>query len=426
MSTFVLNKKRIDMDYTKVQRPLIYADKSELDFFDVDTDGTLDALMFDRIQRSMICGLGGAARVVLDIFNNAYYITTLILMEKRPVPYFISYVNISMSAGGGDNTYKRYFSAMTMAMVYNYLRASDKRYGEGKGNILLERICNYHNEHYTEGQWDGDARFLFLNNVLAQSELESSIVERKRFRPRGILNILKNEKNVLLISGELDYLEERIAAIRVVPKCVECYDLLIERLRGSCIQGMERTIGELEGRKALLTKAYSAGGAVLEWDTRWSNDDDDDDWENIIDEELVGEHSEAYGQLSSTEKKVDAEALAENRNLREELADVREELLRLKSEQEDKKVDVELKLRIETLNLLLRKAGYDTNRIKKDRLNASMRKLYRLILGQGADSLLKECIGKVTYKKKPQGVDEKVKEINEILGKINSDWRIQL
>lgn len=424
------------MDYTIVPRLLIYTDKSDLDFFDVDADGTLDALMFDRIQRSVICGLDGAANVVLNIFNNAYYITTLILMEKRPVPYFMSYVNISMSAGG-DNTYKRYFSAMTMAMVYNYLRASDKKFREN-GNILLERIWKYHNEHYSDGQLDGDARFLFFNNVLNQSELASSKVESGRFRPRGILNILKNEKNVFLFSDGLEFLEERIAAIGVVPRCVECYDLLIERCRRSGIVGMETTIAGLEERRALLAKAYSAGGAVVEMDTRWGNEDDD--WEDVIDEGLIGGFPEEHLPSSSPENNEVAASLAENRKLREELDDAkeeivrlkselddaREEIVRLKSEQEEQEVNVEIKPRAEVLNLLLKEAGYDTKRIKEERLTAGMVRLYRFILGQGAQSLLKKCIGKVTYRKKPEGIDEKVQDINKILNKINSEWRVQL
>ena len=102
------------------------------------------------------------------------------------------------------------------------------------------------------------------------------------------------------------------------------------------------------------------------------------------------------------------------------------ESLRQEDEMEDSPEEVELKIRIEVLNLLLREAGYDTKTIKEKRLNIKMTKLYHLILNKGTESLLKKCIGKVTYKRKPDGIDEKVKEINSLLGKINNDWKIQL
>ena len=85
------------MDYTKVPRELIWADRNNIDDFFVDDSGSLDNIMFERIGRSMICNWSNAAEYVLEMYNNAYYITTLILMEKHPILYFSSYNDISMS-----------------------------------------------------------------------------------------------------------------------------------------------------------------------------------------------------------------------------------------------------------------------------------------------------------------------------------------
>ena len=79
------------MDYTKVPRKLIWADRNNIDDFFVDDSGSLDNIMFERIGRSMICNWSNAAEYVLEMYNNAYYITTLILMEKHPILYFSSY-----------------------------------------------------------------------------------------------------------------------------------------------------------------------------------------------------------------------------------------------------------------------------------------------------------------------------------------------
>lgn len=88
--------------------------------------------------------------------------------------------------------------------------------------------------------------------------------------------------------------------------------------------------------------------------------------------------------------------------------------------------DYLLKLRIELLNFLLARAGFSLAVIKEKRLVSNMVRLYRIILGGGAESLLKENIGKVVYKEKPAGLGEKVKEINRLLMKINEEWSIKL
>ena len=85
-----------------------------------------------------------------------------------------------------------------------------------------------------------------------------------------------------------------------------------------------------------------------------------------------------------------------------------------------------LKMRIELLNHLLARAGFPLARISEKKLKTTLCKLYHIILGEGADSLLKPCIGKVVYKKKPEDLDKKVKEINSLLAKIDEEWKIKL
>lgn len=180
------------MDYTKQElRPLIYQDRSSIDEFDIADPESLDALMLEQIENSMIVELDGAAQYILDIFNNAYYITTLILMEKHPIHYFRSYLTIAEHAGAAyqdvkeKNTYYRYFESMTMAMVWNYLRACcPDVYTENKrNNLFQERIWEYHHKYFYDTEWDGKARFLFFNNVLNTDDLEKCRVNKSKFIP---------------------------------------------------------------------------------------------------------------------------------------------------------------------------------------------------------------------------------------------------
>ena len=72
------------MDLTNPKiRPLVYQDKSSIDQFDIEDATALDAEMLRRIECSEIITFDGANKYILDIFNNAYYITTLIMMEKQ-------------------------------------------------------------------------------------------------------------------------------------------------------------------------------------------------------------------------------------------------------------------------------------------------------------------------------------------------------
>lgn len=227
---------------------MIYEDRANLEDFFVDQPGTMDAIMFDRIQRSMICDLEGAETWARDIFNNAYFITTLILMEKYPALHLVSYFNISMSAGGGNHTYKRYFSAMTMAMVYNYLRASDQQYYNDQ-QVLIKRIWDCHREHYQDDQWDGNARFLFYKNVLPLIDVKTHKM-RDIFNPRPIQNVvLFEDAETILLGQGLDYVMNSIISLRKTEDAIQCFDELIQKLKRADIIGKGKLIKEVEDCK---------------------------------------------------------------------------------------------------------------------------------------------------------------------------------
>lgn len=175
------------MDYTKQElRPLIYEDRNSIDDFDVNDPESLDAEMLKRIEDSEIVELDGASRYILEIFNNAYYITTLILMEPHPVHYLYKYLTIANHAGSAyedvreKNTYHSFFECITMAMVWNYLSAClPDKYALGNEDRLLKSIWDYHYKHFDDTEWDGHARFLFFNNVMRADKIQKYHVQDK-------------------------------------------------------------------------------------------------------------------------------------------------------------------------------------------------------------------------------------------------------
>ena len=233
------------MDYTKVPRELIWADRTNIDDFYVDYSGSLDNIMFERIGRSMICSLSNAAAYVLEIYNNAYYITTLILMEKHPILYFSSYIDISMSVGGGNNTFKRYFSCMTMAMVFNYLRASNNEY-YNENHILMERIRQYHNECYSFGMSDDKARSLFFDNVLSLDEIKKHRIN-VLFIPRSIFQVVCDvDAGIIQIQPGFDYVINTICDIYKTEYAIQCFDYLIDNFEHSAILDKNSMIDKIK------------------------------------------------------------------------------------------------------------------------------------------------------------------------------------
>lgn len=173
----------------------------------------MDWKMFDIIQDSKLISLDDAASYVLDIFNRAYYITTLILLEPRPILYIRRYLDIADRVGksqsGSLNTYHRYFQAMTLAMVCNYLRVLNPRHLNW---VKLEQRFHEHCLSFPLSQSDSDARFLYINNILTEMEAHSFAVYPQHFEPRPIHEAIKECEDIEIALG-FPYIKERICKL---------------------------------------------------------------------------------------------------------------------------------------------------------------------------------------------------------------------
>lgn len=81
-----------------IPRELIYEDKLLLDDFDIDTEGSLDCAFYDMLQRvenlpRSTCE--DLEKTYLRIFNDAYYIATSVLKDRRPELRFEEYMKIA-------------------------------------------------------------------------------------------------------------------------------------------------------------------------------------------------------------------------------------------------------------------------------------------------------------------------------------------
>lgn len=201
------------MDYTRIPRFLIFRDRESLDQYSVDKESYMDWKMFDIIQDSKIISLDDAASYVLDIFNTAYYITTLILLEPRPILYIRRYLDIADRIGISQfvslNTYHRYFQAMTLAMVCNYLRVLNPRHLDW---MKFEKKFQEHCLSFPLSQSDSDARFLYINNILSEMDAHTFAIYPQHFEPRPIHKAIKECEDIDIALG-FPYIKERICKL---------------------------------------------------------------------------------------------------------------------------------------------------------------------------------------------------------------------
>lgn len=85
------------MEYTKMPRELVYYDRLSLDEFGIDEDKSLNHEIYEQLLRlqCIISTKEETEQLILKIFNDVYYILTLVFLEKRPVFQIENYITIS-------------------------------------------------------------------------------------------------------------------------------------------------------------------------------------------------------------------------------------------------------------------------------------------------------------------------------------------
>lgn len=129
-----------------MERKDIYRERKSIEEFGVDEKNTVNNVMFDVLFQ--IEGVSGNEETMLSFFNDAYYICTLILLEKRPYFNLEKYQIVL----GGNNpllsfSYGRVITIMSMVAVYlksldmitndidKVIKAIKTRYSGCDGNI---------------------------------------------------------------------------------------------------------------------------------------------------------------------------------------------------------------------------------------------------------------------------------------------------
>ena len=234
------------MDIT-IEREKVFRDRTDIDEFDVIDLCKLDAQMLKRIENSQIVHFEDADKYILSCFNNAYYIAILILNDKHPVHHVKRYIEIAESAAPhvDDNGYAlyeyRYIDCMTMAMVFNYLRACDQDlYGVKERSPLLKAIRDYHTESHNFEPPVHNAPVLFFDNILSPESVTENMVNKELFYPKFPLEetpaevvIKQQNEKIKELENEIEFLSTDIPTVDVGDKSQRAYiaRLLIEKMK---------------------------------------------------------------------------------------------------------------------------------------------------------------------------------------------------
>lgn len=207
------------MDYTKLPRYFIFKDRKDLDDFPVKMQfgfQSMESVYLEALeQRPFIRESYEAPELILEIFNNARYITTLICLESHPNHYFRKYLRI---AGSNDRsiTIANHAMPATMALVKNYLcHYMPNLYS---GSKIIENITeNFNTVAWKEHTLGGCDDFNKL--VIEGNFNQPGWTTDTNFEPRDIREAIDNPLiTVCDISENIDYILESLE------KSVEIFD----------------------------------------------------------------------------------------------------------------------------------------------------------------------------------------------------------
>ena len=152
------------MDYTEFPRELIYKEKASLKDFGVSNETTIEHRFYEGLlKRPSIKDCFKKRETILRIFNNAYYLCTLILMDEDPR------LNIDFYREKAENSERtidwvNHFAPMTMALVYLELKGCRQECACGLHifDEFLDDIYDHYRDWDTKGASEGKADFYEL------------------------------------------------------------------------------------------------------------------------------------------------------------------------------------------------------------------------------------------------------------------------
>lgn len=193
------------IDYTDVDRQLIYKDRSKIDDFNVnEMSARPEHPFYNRLisERFMLLS-DDAAKYALDIFNDAYYICTLFYMLDHPLSYLGKLRNKIISKYKG-----KYLSTATMSLVYNLLGL--EQYGNpwGERTKFVKLWLHFIAEDGERNKIFDDFTIAIYPGTQFRKIQYPNIAER--FERRDIFEILHTDGYEMVCVKDIDYVIEEV------------------------------------------------------------------------------------------------------------------------------------------------------------------------------------------------------------------------
>lgn len=183
-------------DYWNVPRVLIYRERNSLNDFGVRDSDTLNGRLFQLLLEHFRSA-NDAKSLLLQCFNNAYYLCTIILMEDYPDLCVDKYEKnlLDMKVHWKEDT-----CAASFALAYEMLQVCYPKLK--KDAPLLQAI--YHRFRY--GHWNAMAAANSFYYLINRVDKKGIILSKSDFTPRDICELIHvDEENFSAEEMELDY-----------------------------------------------------------------------------------------------------------------------------------------------------------------------------------------------------------------------------
>ena len=165
------------MDYTKLPRELIYYDRLSIDEFNVDDRESFNYEIFEQIMR-LFCidpTKEETESLILKIFNDAYYILTMVFLEKRPVFRIKRFQSIAKE----DSSYLMLIQKESI--VFSIVRGVLKLYGtilDSNKSFFCDKLDEYL-EDRKKSSGSSNCEIIFSNQTIEMSYEHSHFIPRK-------------------------------------------------------------------------------------------------------------------------------------------------------------------------------------------------------------------------------------------------------
>ena len=133
------------MNFTNIPRSLIYEDRKSLDDFDIHNAESLNGALYKLLRRHLYTeyGLNNYRTLIIQMFNESYYLCTMFLMDKNADANFRDYIEAVMINSPYPDNIMDMCRRMVYAMCYALLEKIALRSHEIRTIRRHLRNCSY-------------------------------------------------------------------------------------------------------------------------------------------------------------------------------------------------------------------------------------------------------------------------------------------